>query len=235
MPNHVTNKVKFIGIANQINELVNNLSTFHEKKPHFSYSGESTYEKKDEKNSFGWLDEKTGIFRRRGHDDVIGVPADYTRHFDPEWTAMPDFNKIIPQPKNIFKGNLGKDEKEMCIKEGRPTWYDWNLDNWGTKWGGYNYEKLENNEFLFQTAWNSVPKLINKISHMFPNIEIDYKYADEDTGYNTGHYKFKGGKEIYKNIPEGGSKEAYELVFQISPSEKEHFKLIDGEYQYKED
>ena len=27
-----------------------------------------------------------------------------------------DFNKIIPQPDNIFNGNLGEKERQMCIR-----------------------------------------------------------------------------------------------------------------------
>ncbi|MDA3780456.1 MAG: hypothetical protein PF487_09615 [Bacteroidales bacterium] len=40
-----------------------------------------------------------------------------------------DFNKIIPQPENIFNGNLGEKERQMCEDEGRPNWYDWNIEN----------------------------------------------------------------------------------------------------------
>ena len=32
-----------------------------------------------------------------------------------------DFNNIIPMPKNIFRGNLGKEEEE---KYGKNNWYD---------------------------------------------------------------------------------------------------------------
>ena len=41
---------------------------------------------------------------------------------------------LCPQPDDLFKGNLGPAEREMCAAEGIPNWYDWNCENWGTKW-----------------------------------------------------------------------------------------------------
>ena len=46
-----------------------------------------------------------------------------------------DFNKVIPMPDNIFKGNLGPKEREMY---GKNNWYDWSIKNWGTKWNAIN-------------------------------------------------------------------------------------------------
>ena len=42
-----------------------------------------------------------------------------------------DFNKIIPMPDNIYRGDLGKRERELY---GSNNWYDWSVANWGTKW-----------------------------------------------------------------------------------------------------
>ena len=47
-----------------------------------------------------------------------------------------DFNHFIPQPDNIFRGNLGDKEEKMCEEQGIPNWYRWNNQNWGTKWNG---------------------------------------------------------------------------------------------------
>jgi hypothetical protein len=235
MPNHITNRLKFIGTDEQVKLAVEKYSTFNDKKPRKSYDGKFTYEKEGEKYALGWLDKETGIFSRRNMEDVKGVPVGYKQDFEDVWTAMPDFNKVIPQPNNIFHGALGNKEKEMCAKEGRPTWYEWNIKYWGTKWGGYTYEKISDNEFEFQTAWSSVPLIIHAISIAFPDLEIDYKYADEDTGSNVGHLKFKQGKEMFRNIPDNGSTEAFTLAFELNPDDGEYYELIDGEWTYKEE
>ena len=72
-----------------------------------------------------------------------------------------DFNKIIPPPDNMFTDNLGSKEREQCALEGRPNWYDWQCDNWGTKWNAYSAH-IESEwdggdccelEIHFDTAW----------------------------------------------------------------------------------
>ena len=73
-----------------------------------------------------------------------------------------DFNKIVPQPKNISecpsKYIISKLERETVnieILNDRPWfhWYDWNWENWGTKWGAHDTYKIDKNNICFKTAW----------------------------------------------------------------------------------
>jgi hypothetical protein len=43
-------------------------------------------------------------------------------------------NALVPQPDNLFTGNLGEQERQDCEEQSIPNWYDWNVQNWGTKW-----------------------------------------------------------------------------------------------------
>lgn len=110
-------------------------------------------------------------------------------------------------------------------------WYDWNCANWGTKWNCYQCEKISDSEFLFQTAWSSVPDLIKLIHHQFKDIRIDYAYADEYSGSNAGRWIFEKGL-AYSSIPESQSKEAYDIYFELHPDSIENYKLVGDKYEY---
>jgi len=70
-----------------------------------------------------------------------------------------DFEAIIPSPDNMFTGNLGDADREQCAREGRPNWYDWQVENWGTKWNAYEQSFCDNGygelEVSFDTAWSA--------------------------------------------------------------------------------
>ena len=69
-------------------------------------------------------------------------------------------------------------------KYGYPTWYEWSIANWGTKWNAFNQNFEEPNVLWFDTAWEGVPLLIQTLSEIFPDVEFQYAYADEDLGSN---------------------------------------------------
>jgi hypothetical protein len=118
-----------------------------------------------------------------------------------------DFNKIIPQPDNIFTGNLGEKERQMCEEKGIPNWYDWNIENWGTKWNSYS-SYIEDNVITFDTAWSCPEPVFRKLSKMFPKVEIKVEFADEDIGSNCGILTCKNGRVAFEDR-QGDDKFAY--------------------------
>lgn len=107
-----------------------------------------------------------------------------------------DFEKIIPMPSNIYNGNLGAEERAMY---GENNWYDWSINNWGTKWNSnYSSVDAENRTFTFETAWSAPVKVINRLSREFPDVKIVHEYADEDIGCNCGTIVYKGGEILSK-------------------------------------
>ncbi|MBQ4447480.1 MAG: hypothetical protein II897_04215 [Clostridia bacterium] len=111
---------------------------------------------------------------------------------------------------------LGKQYYENQRKYGSTTWYDWCVRNWGTKWNACDsdYDPLCHT-FTFQTALEGVPNLVKLLSEKFPDVTIDYSFADEDIGYNVGVIRFQNGDDTSSEFPEGGSKRAYELAAEI--------------------
>ena len=236
MPNHVKNKLELIGSIEDIERMFSMFNTHKPASLKITHDNLVICRDKNAKDwSCGWFNLKTGMFKRRGMDNISGLPDGWELEILQPVDMFPDFEKVIAPPENIFNGDLGEEERQMCIKEGRPNWYDWNVANWGTKWNSYSHEKESYNVFTFETAWSSVVAIVLEMSKKFPEVEIVYSYADENTGYNCGILRFKGGELLSKNIPAGGSCEAYELAFSLRPDIAEEYKLVDGEYEYVEE
>jgi hypothetical protein len=43
-------------------------------------------------------------------------------------------NTLRPQPDNLFLENLDSEKRLELNEDGVPNWYDWRIENWGTKW-----------------------------------------------------------------------------------------------------
>lgn len=89
------------------------------------------------------------------------------------------FEKILPKPKDIGDG-----------------WYDWCIENWGTKWDVN--ETYENDEgyICFDTAWSTPHEIIFELSLRYTDLTFEVQFADEDLGSNCGTYKLQNGEEI---------------------------------------
>lgn len=144
-----------------------------------------------------------------------------------------DFNKIVLQPSELNdtiaptriisdteysidpkKGITQTMSDELKEKFGFDNWYDWRYTHWGTKWNADEIN-IYDNEIEFNTAWNNPQSLLIALSEKYADVDFEIHYADEDFGYNTGKYKLFNGKLIDMFIPEGGSKEAYELAMEV--------------------
>jgi len=125
-----------------------------------------------------------------------------------------DFNQIIPMPEGA-------------------DWYTWSIRNWGTKWNSYDIV-ITNNVVEFDTAWSNVANLMIKLSTLFPDVEFQYSYADEDIGCNCGKGYILNGQSTVKAL-ENESSEAYELAFDLNPGHKENYQLVDSKWTCVED
>lgn len=113
--------------------------------------------------------------------------------------------------------DLGEQYYNNIRNYGAKTWYQWAYANWGTKWNSYDCEPadIEGKTLCFHTAWEGVPKIIEKIAEKFPDADIIYSWADEDIGSNVGILVYEDGRETGSVLPENGSRQAYELAAQI--------------------
>jgi hypothetical protein len=109
-----------------------------------------------------------------------------------------DFNHFIPQPDNLFRGNLSMDKKKELDSQGLPNWYRWNNDNWGTKWNANcDFLDSEKNHAIYdlQTAWAFPNPVIHKMLDMYPNLDFIITGEEESNAY--GVY-IESSNEIWK-------------------------------------
>ena len=76
---------------------------------------------------------------------------------------------------------------------GSTTWYEWSLENWGTKWNSYDSEKTEDG-LVFSTAWSAPHPVIEEMSARFPEVLFRHEWADEDIGNNCGRREYLAGE-----------------------------------------
>lgn len=125
--------------------------------------------------------------------------------------------------------DIGVSAVENIHRYGSPTWYEWAHKNWGTKWNACECAEVNENtkSICFQTAWSTPFPVIVKLSEMFPNIEIQTEFADEDIGQNCGKYTFKGGelKSEWHPSNKESNKEALEFAAKVWDTELDSYCL----------
>ena len=98
-----------------------------------------------------------------------------------------DFNKILPMPKVLdsdASSKLTKEESASRIKKyGHDNWYDWRVDNWGTKWDVPNaelqWEGETDLEYSIETAWAPPEGIHQALVDKFPHISISWFYRED--------------------------------------------------------
>ena len=107
----------------------------------------------------------------------------------PNWNKTPDENGELPTRVKRIRNSEGK--LVMTIRS-FPTsgktddrWYDWNLENWGTKWNSYNgsmeFDKKHGDEvsYKFNTAWSPPAPILEALREKFPDVSIRWFYRIE--------------------------------------------------------
>ena len=103
-----------------------------------------------------------------------------------------DFNHFIPQPENIFRENISGDKKKDLDAVGVPNWYDWNNQNWGTKWNAnvesaFCISSVEGfpmeYEYELATAWAFPTSVMRKMIEMYPNLDFTIVGEEESDAY----------------------------------------------------
>ena len=100
-----------------------------------------------------------------------------------------DFNNIVPMPKELEGTTSPNPEpdsfeaKRLRKQHGHDNWYDWRLENWGTKWNSYSdqiesYENEDSITYGFETAWGPPVPIIYKLRELYPEVDITAFYDE---------------------------------------------------------
>jgi len=97
-----------------------------------------------------------------------------------------DFNKIIKMPDEIL---------EAYETDCNESWYDWCVENWGTKWDAYDeYADVYDYSIIkFSTATNPPFKIIKELSRKFPTITLKHSFLTDPID------KFRASCNVIKN------------------------------------
>lgn len=147
---------------------------------------------------------------------IVSGPADRLKLFV-EHVKLDDqplsFEKIIPYPPGIFRGNLSLDDRA----NNPLNWYDFNCQNWGTKWDAvFNNEPLvafgtdtadlnhNRNDlalethtpteptavYQFDTAWSPPMPIVDAIAEACPDMDVKLIWGEPGSDV--------GGQTLYR-------------------------------------
>ena len=229
MPNHVENRIEFSGDARQIKAMLESI--------------------KNDEYGIGTIDFNKIIPMSKSLNVEAGSRTDRGLKAYKEFIDMYTFgrsaedaekalenipvdseNAFLSQRTDIVKEEweLGKTAWQNIRQYGAPTWYEWSVANWGTKWNAYGYDKYTDysgcKELTFETAWSAPHPIIKKLSELFSNISFKHQWADEDIGMNCGERSYLGGEITDWFIPEGI--QATEFALEIWGYEPPELDLV---------
>ena len=85
----------------------------------------------------------------------------------------------------LWKEGITQEMSDMRKSEyGYDNWYDWQVNNWGTKWdikGDVEINDIDDEtcSLVFQTAWSPPEPIVVKLQEMFPDITFYGGYIGE--------------------------------------------------------
>lgn len=111
--------------------------------------------------------------------------------------------------------------KDNIAKHGHPTWHDWRIEHWGTKWDSYDCE-FDGSLLRFKTAWSHPVPVMRELFRRYPDVVFEVQYADEDVGNNMGFYTSIIDEAVCEHKPRSVGIAAKIIGRDIREMRKEH-------------
>ena len=204
MSARITNRLLFVGNAERINELFEDI--------------------KSDKDGIGTLDfnklipmpEELNIECSSAADRGLAQYKVFVSEYmfskglkQIDYLNIPEESELLHLKyyKNISKEEweLGKKAYRNQIKYGARDWYHWAIQNWGLKCNAYGFktpEKREPNKISFDTPDYAPHRIIWMIAEKYPDIEITHEWTSEALGTYCGSKIYRNGILSEENYPE---------------------------------
>ncbi len=115
------------------------------------------------------------------------------------WGKIEILKSLFPTPTaleetaSVVHGDEDKQAEQERIEAenletfGARNWYDWCIQNWGTKWGDYDGYLADYGDgyasFTFQSAWAPPVAGLTEVSKQFPTVTFSLSYYEEGMGF----------------------------------------------------
>ena len=180
MPNWVKHHVIINGEENNVKKFIDEcLFTKNDEDEEIAFSFNSVIPMPES------LDISCGSYTETGMEILKATEEERKRMMD----TIEDTEKL----NEILE--LGRIALDNIEKYGYPTWYEWRINNWGTKWDSSESSAStysDSAEIWFETAWNTPMPVMEELSRKY-DLEVIVEYADEDLGCNCGKYTYVNG------------------------------------------
>jgi len=194
MPNHVLNKLTFTGSPDVLARLKETVKT---EDSLFSFNQIIPMpESLNNDGSGGWEQEIA---------EAIVLGRFYKAVNPYSYSSLADVLKEKMEEVEKFQDKADKKKVETLVQNFYSyeffDWYEWRVKTWGTKWDAYNispewYGDDNCIHIDFSTAWSVPNAILIELSRMFPEVNIQNAYADEDWGSNCGTAVYSGGERV---------------------------------------
>jgi hypothetical protein len=180
-------------------------------------------------------------------DSLVKLTEAITRQYDPSLaeTTMGveqvdyDLSVLFPIPDELritamfFSTETDDPEYQELLKKyeankekyGYTTWYDWAIENWGTKWSP-RIEEWTINDYsngseiyaYYETAWSPADGLIREVSKQFPTLLFTVSSDEEGRSFSCvmafskGEMVAEAGCELSANKVPEQFREAYARI-----------------------
>lgn len=202
MPNHVINRITITGDPQILKKMLNAIQ--NDEVGFGSIDFNKIIPMPDSLNIEAGTGTDKGL---RAYRDFI--QETYTAPFAPDIIDSKDEESFLSKNPEITPRQwaLGKAAYENLRKYGVPTWYEWAIHHWGTKWNAYESipGAIEGDhvKLSFQTAWSAPYPILQKLSEEYPSLAFSHLWADEDIGVNCGKIEYENSHVIEEYCPEG--------------------------------